>query len=137
MAKGIWEFVPCSRDGEDCIMPSDGPKKALAPLLPGGTVEVGEGSTSLNLEGGSLRSGFHMPVPHGKFGAPGVRPMAEEAECEPHGPALVSAEGVLGWEVVGDIELLAKEPLRGRLKDCEVSLSHDDRRTGLVCGTLA
>lgn len=33
---------------------------------------------------------------------------------EDHGPVVVSAAGVLGCEVVGDMDPLAKEPLRGR-----------------------
>jgi hypothetical protein len=38
------------------------------------------------------------------------------AEWGAQGPAPVSTEGVLGLEPVGDMELLAKEPFRGRLK---------------------
>lgn len=59
--------------------------------------------------------------------------MTDDAECEPQGPAFVSPDGVLGCEAVGDIELLANEPFRGRLKGCEVSFSHEDRLTGLGC----
>lgn len=91
-------------------------------------MDVGDGSTSLNRIGASLRSEFHIPVPHGKFPEP--RPMTEEVECDPQGPAVVSAEGVLGCDAVGDMELLAKEPLRGRLNGWEVSFSQEDRRTG-------
>lgn len=82
-------------------------------MLPGGPVEVGDGRTSLNLIGASLRSEFHIPVPQGKLPEP--RPITDEVECDPQGPAVVSAEGVLGCDAVGDIELLAKEPFRGRL----------------------
>lgn len=53
---------------------------------------------------------------------------------EPQVP--VSAEGVLGCDVVGDIELLANEPLRGWLRGCVVSLSQEARRTGL-CAAAA
>lgn len=105
-------FGTGSLEGEVCIKPSAGPKNEL-PGPPGGPVEVGDGSTSLNLIGASLRSEFHIPVPHGKLPEP--RPMTEDDECDPQGPAVVSAEGVLGCDAVGDMELLAKEPFRGRL----------------------
>lgn len=77
MGNGICELVPGSRVAEVVgVRPESGPKKELFPA-PGGTVEVGDGRTSLSLAGGSLRSLFQMPVPHGKF-APGPRPMTEE-----------------------------------------------------------
>jgi hypothetical protein len=77
---------------------------------------VGDGKTSVNLEGGSFRESlFQMPLPQGKELEPVCpRPMPELAElgaCDTHVPD--SAEGVLGCEVVGDIELLANEPFRG------------------------
>jgi hypothetical protein len=41
------------------------PKYPL-PLEPDGWMEVGEGSTSVNLDGGSLRDSlFQIPLPHG------------------------------------------------------------------------
>lgn len=128
IAKGICEFEAGSRDtGDVCVSP---PKKELPPA-PGGMVEVGEGKTSLSLDGGSLRSLFHMPVPQGKVDPAGARPMTDEVECEPHVPAPVSADGVLGCDAVGDMELLANDPLRGRPSDCDVSFNHEGRRTGL------
>lgn len=54
--------------------------------------------------------------------------------CAPHAP--VSVDGVVGCEAVGDIVLLAKEPLRGWVKGWVVSFSQDARRTGL-CGGAA
>lgn len=93
---------------------------------------MGEGKTSLNLEG-SFLSVFQMPVPHAN--EPGPRPItAAEAECEPHNPPVASAEGVPGWEVVGDLELLAKEPFLGRGTCCDMSFSHEARRTGFWGG---
>lgn len=87
------------------------PKKLALP----GRVEVGEGSTSVNREGGSLRSAFQIPVPQGKEGGAWCpRPIApDDEECDPQAAAPVSAEGVLGCEPVGDIELLANEPFLG------------------------
>jgi hypothetical protein len=41
-------------------------------------------------------------------------------------------EGVLGWDVVGDMELLAKDPFRGRLRGADVSFSQEARRTGFT-----
>lgn len=96
-------------------------------------MDVGEGRTSLSREGGSFRSVFQIPVPHAKDDGGAARPITEALECEPHVPGPVSAEGVLGCDAVGDIELLAKEPLRGRLNVCEVSFNQEDRRTGLCC----
>jgi hypothetical protein len=114
MAKGIWELAPCSRGvGGVCDKELSAPKKLFGLPMPGGIDDVGDGSTSLSLEGGSLRSLFQIPVPHVKVPW-WPRPMAEEAlEWEPQGPALASAEGVVGCEVVGDMELLANEPFRG------------------------
>lgn len=43
-------------------------------------VDVGEGKTSLSLDGGSLRSVFQIAVPHEKPGAPDPRPITDEAE---------------------------------------------------------
>ena len=91
-----------------------------------------DGKTSLRREGGSLRSVFQIPVPHGKAGGwPAVRPMVDEVECDPHGPGPVSPDGVLGCDAVGDMDPLAMEFLRGRAKvEEDVSLSHDERRAG-------
>ena len=105
-------------------------------IAPGGTVEVGDdGVTSLRCEGGFLRSVFQIADPQGKAeGWPGARPMADGAGCDPQEPGPVSPEGVLGCDAVGDMEPLAMEPLRGRAKvEEDVSLSHEDRRTGF-CG---
>jgi hypothetical protein len=95
MAKGICAFGACCEEGEVCDMPMSEPKNEL-PAEPGGIIEVGEGRTSLSLEGGSLRSVFQMAVPQGNVDGPWARPMTEDVECEPHGPAPVSAEGVVG-----------------------------------------
>jgi hypothetical protein len=38
---------------------------------------------------------------------------------------------VLGLDPVGDMVLLANDPFRGRATGWDVSLSHDERRTGL------
>ena len=74
-----------------------------------------------------LRSLFQMPVPQGKDG---VRPTALCAAC-PQPLIVVSAAGVLGWEAVGDMVLLAKEPLRGcGSVVCDVLFNHEARRTG-------
>ena len=62
MAKGICELVPCSRGvGDVCDS-----EVSLKKLWPGGTVDVGDGKTSVSREGGSFRSEVHMPVPQGK-----------------------------------------------------------------------
>ncbi len=132
MAKGICELVFGSRPEavDGCTRPASGPKKEEPPP-PGGTVEVGDGKTSVSRDGTSLRS-FHIPVPQEKVDAPELRPMTEDVECDPQGTLPLSADGVLGCDPVGDIELLANEPLRGRGRGCEVvSLSQEDRRTGL------
>lgn len=77
IAKGICEFDAGSRKtGEVCV---SAPKNEL-PLPPGGMVEVGEGKTSLSLDGGSLRSVFQIPVPQGKAEPVGARPMTDEVE---------------------------------------------------------
>ncbi len=70
----------------------------LKKLWPGGTVEVGDGKTSVSREGGSFRSEVHMPVPHGKEdGGWCPRLIApEEDGCDAHAPAPASADGVLG-----------------------------------------
>jgi hypothetical protein len=80
MGKGICELVPGSRAAAEVgvRLEESGPKKELLPA-PGGTVEVGDGRTSLSLNGGSLRSVFQMPVPQPKLD-PGVRPIVEEVE---------------------------------------------------------
>lgn len=101
--------------GEACGAADSDPKKELlAP--PGGTVEVGDGSTSLSLDEASFRSACQMPVPHAKLVEVLDRPRADDAECDPQGPPPASAEGVLGCDPVGDIEVLAKDPFLGRPK---------------------
>lgn len=130
MANGICEFGPSRGLGEVCVAAASGPNMELA-VAPGGTVDVGDGRTSLSRDGGSLRSVFQMPVPQGKADAPGARPIVDEVEWDPQGPAPVSPDGVLGCEAVGDMEPLAKEPFRGRLKDNVVSFSQEERRAGL------
>lgn len=96
---------------------------------------MGEGSTSVSLDGGSLRSLFQIPVPHAKVVFCGARPIdALPVACAPHGVAPSSADGVVGCEVVGDMELLAKELFLGCANGAwDVSLSQDARRTGLCC----
>lgn len=60
-------------------MPLSGPKKEL--LVPvEGTVDVGDGRTSLSLEGGSLRSLFQIPAPHANADDPEGRGMAVDVE---------------------------------------------------------
>lgn len=133
MVNGNCEPAPGSRGpGEACDkLPVSGPNMELAEV--GGRAVVGDGRTSLNREG-SFLSLFQMAVPQGK--EPGARPiMAPEAE--PQRPPVLSADGVPGCEVVGDIELLANEPFLGRGICCEVSCSHDARRTGLWGGATA
>ncbi len=102
---------PCSRDIEWLLGLLLSAPKTLFPLELGPT-DVGEGKTSVNLEGGSLReSGFHMPPPQGNEVDPEwprPRDAPEDGTCEPQVPD--SADGVVGCDVVGDIELLAKEP---------------------------
>lgn len=66
MAKGICGLDPCSLGVGDVCVSELSPKKLPLP----GIVEVGEGRTSVSLEGGSLRSVFQMPVPQGKDGGP-------------------------------------------------------------------
>jgi hypothetical protein len=96
------------------------------PLDPGGTVEVGDGRTSVNLDGGSFLSEFQIPLPHPENdGGPWLRPMTDE---EPQAVVPASAEGVVGFEPVGDMEPLANDPFRGRAGGCDVSLSQDGRR---------
>lgn len=105
------------------------------PAVLGGSADVGDGNTSLSLEG-SFLSLFQMPVPQGNEA--GGRPiMAEEAECVPHGPPPVSPDGVPGCEEVDDIVLLAKEPFLWGLGTWgDVSVNQDARRTGW-CGRRA
>ena len=97
--------------------------------------DVGDGRTSANREGGSFRSLFQMPVPHVKELGPGCpRPSTvEDPECAPQALTPASTDGVLGWEAVGDIELLANDPFLGCGGGCccDVSFNHDARRTGL------
>lgn len=95
---------------------------------------VGDGRTSDNLWGASfLASVFQIPDPQGNDVDPeGTRPVAVADDVDvwaPHAP--VSVDGVVGWDAVGDIVLLAKEPLRGCVKGWVVSFSQEARRTGL------
>jgi hypothetical protein len=77
-------------------------------------MDVGEGRTSVNLDGGSFRdSVFQIPLPQGNEVDPECPLPAPVAFCVWLFHVLVSAEGVAGCEVVGDIVLLANEPLRG------------------------
>jgi hypothetical protein len=104
------------------------PSPFVAPLA-----EVGDGRTSVKRDGGSLRlSEFQIPLPHGNdVDAEGPRPIAEvetDCKCEPHVPD--SADGVVGWDAVGDIVLLANEPFRGCPNGCVVSFNHEARRVG-------
>jgi hypothetical protein len=101
MGKGICELVPWSRGvGEVCDMGFSLLKK----LWPAGTVDVGDGNTSVSREGGSFRSEVHIPVPQGKDGGAWCpRPIAPEADgCDAHAPAPTpapapaSVDGVLG-----------------------------------------
>lgn len=117
--------------GDAWGMLESGPNIELE-FAPGGATDVGDGKTSLSLDG-SFLSLFQIPVPQGKD--PGARPMmAAEAECEPQSPPVVSVEGVPGCEAVGDIVPLAKDPFLGRGTCCDVSFSHEARRTGLWGG---
>lgn len=134
MAKGICGFGPCSLGvGDVCDRAS---LKKFGLPIPGGIVEVGDGNTSLSLDGGSFRSEVQIPVPQVKVEEPWwPRPMvADDVECEAHGLALASAAGVDACEVVGDIELLANEPFLGCGSGTwEVSFNQEARRTGF-CG---
>lgn len=117
--------------GDAWGMLESGPNIELE-FAPEGATDVGDGKTSLSLDG-SFLSLFQIPVPQGKD--PGARPMmAAEAECEPQSPPVVSVEGVPGCEAVGDIVPLAKDPFLGRGTCCDVSFSHEARRTGLWGG---
>lgn len=88
----------------------------------GGTVVVGEGTTSARREDASFLSLFHMPEEgfHGYDGLdpvapPPARPMAVlDAGREPQIAPPGSAEGVGGNDVVGDRELPAKDPFLAR-----------------------
>jgi hypothetical protein len=130
MANGIGALVAGSRDA---VPPGDrllsGEKKVPFPM-PMGRVDVGEGNTSLSLEGTSFRSEFHIPVPQGYAAEPGVRPIIEVG-WEPQAPLPGSPDGVVGFDVVGESELVGRDAFRGLAKECEVSFSHDDRRAGL------
>lgn len=76
IANGIWELGPGSREtGDVCISEL---KKEFPP--PGGSVDVGEGKTSLSRAGGSLRSEFQIVPLHGKVDAPVPRPITDEVE---------------------------------------------------------
>jgi hypothetical protein len=134
MANGIGALGSCSRGaGDVCPRPRSEPKNEF-PAAPGGIVDVGDGSTSASLDVASLRSLFQIPVPHGNVVDPGARlRTADGVEWEPQAAAPDSAEGVLGCDVVGDMELLANDPFRGRGGGCVVSFSHEARRTGF-CG---
>lgn len=88
------------------------------------------GNTSVNLDGGSLRpSEFQIPVAHGKeleLEAARPIPIPLDVVCAFQAP--ISAAGVLGFDAVGDMELLANEPFLGW--GCVVSFSHEARRVG-------
>lgn len=115
------EVNPCSRVvGEDWFRSP--PYRPLALLMFGGTVVVGEGTTSARREDASFLSLFHMPE-EGFQGydepdpvaPPPARPMAVlDEEREPHMAPPGSAEGVGGKDVVGDMELPAKDPFLAR-----------------------
>jgi hypothetical protein len=119
--KGMGEVKPCSRVvGEDWFMSP--PYRLLAPLVLGGAVVVGEGTTSARREDASFLSLFQIPdeVFHGydepDAVAPPGRPMAVlDEESEPHMAPPGSADGVGGNDVVGDMELLAKDPFLARV----------------------
>lgn len=124
MAKGMVGFEDCSL----CVLLIS----LKYPLLaePGGSTEVGEGSTSVSREGGSFLVLSHMPLPQGKELVP-EWPLPAPTfpwECVPH--VLDSAEGVLGCDAVGDIELEAKEFFRGGAPVCVVSFSQEALRVG-------
>jgi hypothetical protein len=127
MVNGIVVSVGCSRVCEPLFSMPNSP----FPLYPARL--VGDGSTSASLGGGSfLVSEFQIPAPQGKDADPvGPRPIPEVDVVDMCGPqAPDSAEGVVGWEVVGDMELLAKEFFRGWVSGWVVSLSQEARRTG-------
>lgn len=105
-----------------------GPNTPLLP--PDWVVRV---KTSLKREGTSFRlSAFQIPWPHGKDGvAPlprGFEAAPGSALCGTHTPE--SAEGVFGWEVVGDMDAPTNEPLRVCMLICVVSFNQDARRAG-------
>lgn len=77
---------------------------------------VGDGKTSVRRAGGSFLSLVQMPVPQANVLGVWPRPRTEEPRPEdvvPQVAAPASTAGVLGWDVVGDMELLANEPFLG------------------------
>lgn len=73
---------------------------------------VGDGKTSVRRAGGSFLSLVQMPVPQANvLGPVWPRPRTEDGAPQVAAPA--STAGVLGWDVVGDMELLANEPFLG------------------------
>jgi hypothetical protein len=106
MGKGIWALGVSREAGEVWVRPPLSlPKKEL-PEPPGGTVEVGDGRTSCRREGGSFLSLFQIAELQEMAPAPGCdRP---RTLAQPATPASVA--GVAGWELVGDMETLAKDP---------------------------
>ena len=99
------------------------PLKKPLPFDPGGTVDVGDARTSApRRDGAWIRlSEFQIPLLQGKFDVLAVLPVPHAAE---------SMDGVLGWDVVGDIVLEANDPLRG-CGSCEVVSNQEARRDGL------
>ncbi len=137
MAKGICELGPWSRGvGEVCVGVPSPKYEAVAEF--GGCVEVGDGSTSASLDGGSsllLPQIWALQGNELDAVCARARPTAG-VEWEPHVPTPGSAEGVLGCEAVGDMEPLAKDSFLERTAAaCEVSFSHEARRVGLGGGT--
>ena len=80
--------------------------------------DVGEGKTSAKREGGLFLSFVQIPAPHvvlNGLGPAWDRPWtAEAAGWVPQAPTPESTAGVLGWEVVGDMEVLANDSFRWR-----------------------
>lgn len=72
---------------------------------------VGDGKTSVRRAGGSFLSLVQMPVPQANVLGVWPRPRTEDVVPQVAAPA--STAGVLGWDVVGDMELLANEPFLG------------------------
>jgi hypothetical protein len=59
--------------------------------------------------------------------------LVADVGCDPQAAAPDSAEGVLGCEAVGDMELLANDPFLGRIPAGDVSVNQEVRRTGFCC----
>ena len=131
MGKGIWELAVWSRWPGDIWLAAV--SLWCSPLLapPTGAADVGDGKTSARRDDASFLSLFQMVLLQGKELEPEgarVRP-ADEAESEPQ--AADSADGVVGCDAVGDMELLANDPFRTRLFGaCVVQ---EGRRVGFCC----